>query len=509
MNARHSLSALALSSLSVLAACSSTPRTPDDPVLVALDNKQTIETRIQAVNDAFARAVTEPDRIGVRTELTPQLWSREANPELKLAIVRGLLAEKSERSSGEIREELRLNLPLQSSRQVVSEVCAAAAARGWTEFIPAIVRTWAEPVSQIADADRVERATLLALAPSATVESTVFSVFINPPADTPATKRMRLEERYRLAAWEVLARLDPSGQERRSLLEGVAAVASGARPPFVDELLAAYRDLGLMPAYGEEVVWVRRLRAGKSAANAAWWGEAAAAVQSLSGEQRSNLALRHIEPLRWARANRPEWLSMSTAELAAQLAQRLDGRPVYEPTGNRPMGKGKISERLADALPRLSFADLVSVLVTDEALRAGGVADSLLTYAGYDSRDTKTEYGGLLQAVAADPSAGSSGGAAFIATLYAPRPGDRFDDRRFVASQDMIDASDRSLVHWHFHVAERSNSAYAGPSMEDLDYATRQGRNCVVMTSIDRDNLNVDIFMPGNIIIDLGLVAKK
>ena len=73
----------------------------------------------------------------------------------------------------------------------------------------------------------------------------------------------------------------------------------------------------------------------------------------------------------------------------------------------------------------------------------------------------------------------------------------------------MIDASDRALVHWHFHVAERSNSAYAGPSLEDLDYATRQGRTCVVLTSIEKDRLNADIFMPGNLIVDLGVVEKK
>lgn len=458
---------------------------------------------MQAVNDAFARAVTEPDRVAVRSELTPQLWSREALPELKLAIVRGLLAEKSERSREEIREELRLNLPLQSSRMVVTEVCAAAAERGWTEYVPALVRTWAQPVPEIPDAERVERAALLTLVPGTPVEETVFSVFINPPADTPATRRMKLEERYRLAAWEVLSRLDPSGATRRSLLEKAATSATPS--PLAQDLLAAARELGVMPAYGEEALWVRRLRSPRSAANSAWWTEVVACVQSLSEEQKRGLALRHLEPIRWAKLNKPEWLSMNTAQLGAVLTQRLEGRPMYEPTGNRPLGKNKISEKLEDALPKMTYADIVSVLVADEALQAAGVADSLHTYAGYDQRDTKTEYGGLLQAVAAE----SSGDGGFIATLYAPRPGDRFDDRRFVASQDMIDASDRALVHWHFHVAERSNSSYAGPSMEDLDYATRQGRTCMVLTSVDRERMNADVFLPGNLIVDLGVVEKK
>ena len=95
-----------------------------------------------------------------------------------------------------------------------------------------------------------------------------------------------------------------------------------------------------------------------------------------------------------------------------------------------------------------------------------------------------------------------------FATLYAPRPGDRYDDRRFVASQDMVDASDRALVHWHFHVAERSNASYAGPSLEDLDYAGRQGRTCVVFTSLDGRRLDADYFQRGGVIVDLGVVRK-
>lgn len=506
MKARSRLTVVALATLPLLAACSSSPRTPDDPVLVALDTKQTAETRVQAVNDAFSRAVTEPDRVGVRAELTPQLWSREALPELKLAIVRGLLAEKGEKAREEIREELRLNLPLQSSRQVISEVSAAAAERGWTEYVPALVRTWAQPVPEIPDVDRVERAALLALAPGVPVEETVFSVFINPPPDTPSTRRMKLEERYRLAAWEVLSRLDTSGGTRRDLLERAANAATPS--PLAQDILAASRELGVMPAFGEEALWVRRLRSSKSAANTAWWTQVSACVQTLTDEQRIGLALRHLEPIRWARANRPEWLAMTTPQIGAELTKRLEGRPVFEPTGNRPIGKNRIAERISEVLPRLRFADIVSVLVADEALRSPGVVESLHTYAGYDLRDTKTEYGGLLQAFAAE-SEGTKPAGGFIATLYAPRPGDRFDDRRFVASQDMIDASDRALVHWHFHVAERSNSSYAGPSLEDLDYATRQGRTCMVLTSLDRYRLNADVFLPGNIVVDLGVIEKK
>lgn len=484
-----------------LGGCSSTPRQPEDPVLIALDAKQGEASRVEAVRAAFARAVTEADRIGVRTELTPQVWSNEANEAVKVAIVRELLNETSERGKAEVREELRLNLPLQSSRAVVAEVCKAAAERGWTEFVPAVVRTWAAVVPGIEDEDRVERATIVSLLPNEPVERTVFGVFVSPPADTPSTRRMRLEERYRLAAWEVVSRLDVDGTMRIGMLQSVPVPSGGGRTPFVDELLAASRDLGVMPAHGEEVLWLRRLRDGKSGANAAWWNEAASAVARLSPEQREGLELRHVEPVRWAAAKRGEWLGMSKARLDAEVAKRLDGRPVYEASGNRPGGKSRITENYAAALPKMSWPDTLTLLVVEEGVRTGGVVASLFTYAGFDERDTRTEYGGLLQAV-------GEGSEPFIATLYPPRPGDRFDDRRFVASQDMIDAGDRSLAHWHFHVAERSNSGYAGPSLEDLEYAQRMGRTCLVMTSVDSRRLNVDYFQRGGVIVDLGIIER-
>lgn len=487
--------------------CSSEPRVPDNPVNRALDGKQTEETRVKSVHEAFARAVSESDRIGVRTELTPQLWSKDAAPALKVAIVEELLAEKSERSAAEIREELRLNLPLQSSREVVAVVCKAAAERGWSEFIPAIVRTWAAPLPPIKDEDRVERAAIAALTPDSPgtmggVEATVFGVFVTPPPDTTATRRMKLEERYRLAAWEVLSRLDPIGERRVALLESVPAGTPAApRAPFVEELLAARRELGILPAYGEELLWLRRLRDGKSAANAAWWAEASAALGSLGAEQKAGLELRHVEAIRWASKHRSAWIGSTKDQLAAAITEKLKDRPVHEATGNRPSGRGRILESYKEALPRMGWADMLTMLVVGEAIESPGVAESLFTYAGYDERDLKTEYGGLVQAV-------EGGERPFIATLYAPRPGDRYDDRRFVASQDMVDASDRALVHWHFHVAERSNASYAGPSLEDLDYATRQGRTCVVFTSLDGRRLNADYFQRGGIIVDLGVVRK-
>lgn len=487
------------SAAAVLASCGGDDqgRANDDPILVALDARQNADRRAEAVREAFARAVKESDRIGVRTELAPQIWSDQADGKVKAAIVREMLTEKSERSAGEIREELRLNLPHQTSREVVVEVCKAAAERGWKDFTSAIVRAWGRDIPGLAESERVERATLATLWPERTVESTVFDVFLNPPADTDATRRLKLEETYRISAWAVLSRDDPDGSKRVGLLRQVAGAAG---KPFVAEILACADELRLVPLTGEELRWARRLRDPKSEANKKWWGESRAVVASLSAEQATGLGLRHLEALRLASTARPEWLTMSRSALLDELRGRLAQREVREASDNRPSGV-RVRETLEAWEAKLAWADVLTVLMLDESVASETVRQDLFTYVEFDRRDETTEYGGTVDA---SPTDLPGQRARMRAVLYQPRPGQRVSDTTFIASDDMIAASDRSLAHYHFHAAERNNAAYAGPSLEDLDYATRFGRACLVVTSLGGDELAVDYYQPGGIVIDLG-----
>jgi len=128
----------------------------------------------------------------------------------------------------------------------------------------------------------------------------------------------------------------------------------------------------------------------------------------------------------------------------------------------------------------------------------------MFTYVEFDRRDETTEYGGTVDA---SPTDLPGQRAVMRAVLYQPRPGQRVSDTTFIASDDMISASDRSLAHFHYHAAERNNAAYAGPSLEDMEYASRFGRSCLVVTSLGSDELAVDYYQPGGIVIDLGLIA--
>jgi hypothetical protein len=116
-----------------------------------------------------------------------------------------------------------------------------------------------------------------------------------------------------------------------------------------------------------------------------------------------------------------------------------------------------------------------------------------------DRRDTTTEYGGMLAARGLDQEWA-------VPTLFPPRPGQREGDNKFIASDDMIRSSDRSLAHYHFHAQEERNAAYAGPSPGDLIYAARQGRNCLVLTSLGEGEMGVDYYQPDGIVVDLGRI---
>jgi hypothetical protein len=477
----------------IAGSCGSSPRQGDDPLKNVLNPNQSVNTRVAAVGEAFDRAVVKSDRVALRSELWPLVWSPETPGPLKKEIVTRLLAETDEEVSQGVREELRLNLPHQTSREVVALVSDAAAERGWTEYVPALVRAWARGAEGETDATRPERRAIERLAPGKPIEEVVFGVFTDPPPDTPGTRRMKLEETYRLSAWDLLARLDRDGQRRLAMLQ--ALTSRGETRPYVDEALAAHRELLVLPFSSEELRWVSRLRDRRNGANAAWWAEASAAVMSLTPEQRTGLQLRHAEFVRFARAHRSAWMTMSRAELASEASRRFGGREVRTASAGRSSGRDPITERYTQAEPRMTWGDLLAVLVVDDALQDAGTMKSLSTYADYDRRDTTTEYGGIIETT---PSGG------FMATLYQPRPGQRLGDDRFIASEDMINASDRAIAHFHFHVMQRFNGRAAGPSLEDLDYSNRFGRACVVLTSIDTKTLSADYFQPGMIVVDLG-----
>jgi len=416
-----------------------------------------------------------------REQVKGVAWQRSEDVAVRLAAIDALLAD----DEADTRRMLALLLPTETAWPVIERVGELAVERGWTDLTPALVRSWSRPVPTPVDADRPERAALLALHPDATMTEVVFGVFIDRSLTGAFADRTRQD------AWALLRRIDGTGEASVSLLRDLPAEDVD---PIVADIRAAAVDLGAIPETARQLEWLRDMRQPE---HEAFWAEAAAAVASLPENRREGLQLRHAAALRWAAANRSDWFDLDRDALLQRLAGRLRGRVRHERTGGSGF-TGSRMERLATWRDDLVWADTVSLLIADAAARDPEIAADLFYQADADRLDRSCEHGGVLDAT---PDG-------FVALGFTPRPAQRLGDRRFIASPEMLERGATALFHYHFHANRLRNADYAGPSEGDLVYANDFGRACLVFTFVDADTLAVDYYQPGGARIDLGEIAR-
>ncbi len=496
MTIRVLLLYLAFAALLVVSlGCSSKPKElPADPLAAAKNDALDIEDRTASLDRLWAAGGGGAGSPAARESLKSVAWMARAPSPVRVRALELILADPADADGADTRNMMRLMLPVEPDMGVIGFISRTAAQRRWTDLAGPLVRSCSRKVAVPVDAERPERAALLALFPGEPIERIVFRVFATA-ASGEGRDRERAEK-ARMAAWELLSRLDVDGSIRASLLDG----ETGGGDPVLDSLRAARKDLGAVPLTSSQLEWLQTLRDTADIRHGAerkqWWGQAAAAVASLRPEQRERLSLRHAEPIRWAVANRREWLSLDRAQLAAQMRTRLAGRPKATRNAQRENG---VSDSFIDNEDRLVWADVLTILTIDDAIRQAGVSTALFNQADQDRADTSTEYGGIIRTDAARPDT-------FAAVLYTPRATQRTGDTRFVASDDLLRAGAMALAHYHFHVQRVDNAEYAGPGPGDMDYAMDQGRACVVFTSIRAGVLNANYYHPG-LSVNLGEVV--
>ncbi|MGE3106821.1 MAG: hypothetical protein AB7G11_13830 [Phycisphaerales bacterium] len=513
---------LALSLASVTGCSNSrSGQTSDDPLADMRSTACTPEERVQAVYRAWAAAQAGELDIGaVREQFKTSLFLLSSTDAVRLRIVEALLTDGRPEGVADTRSVLRLRLPRETSWPIIQRVADESVKNNWTDMTPALVRSYSRKVSDPPDAERPERAALLALNPGKSIEEIVYDVFVTNrdlgPDASDSTKY--LAEKARTDAWDLLGRLDPDGSKRASLLAGDARVstapesaspAPGKASPdtMLSDLRAAARDLRAVPITGQELEWVRVLRSPGNTLNETWWKEATAAIGKLSDEQALGLEVRHAEAVRWAATHHPEWLAMSRSALSEELRQRLRGRTYH----TRSIENGDFGTATPETIDywdaKLVWGDFLTMLVIDEALKDPAVISALLDQADKDRGNTRTEQGGALEAaIAAGGGASESLAARFEARDYPPQVGSRSNDNKYVATERMIAGTPRCLAHYHFHAQKEKNLDYAGPSDGDLDYADTYARNCLVLTSVGRGVLGVDYYQRRRVRIDLGEV---
>jgi hypothetical protein len=496
--------------------CSTKP--DKGPLSVVRDVRNSPAKRIMAVE-----TIRETQSAGDRGEgslVTPRdvyteiAWTSSQPANLRAAVIDALLNDRDPKVVDDAKETAKLILPKEQAREVVVAICKNAGTRGWTDFTPAIVRAYARALPGVPETDRVERQALLDLHPGRSVEETVFDIFLNPPK-VPPTEGIDWTMRFRSDAWNALARLDETGTRRSELLTNARSVSND---PVLLAIEACRNDLRCVPINGEELTWLMDLRNADRPGNSEWWAQAKAAIAPLPSNVTSGanpFMLRHVEPVRWAAANMPEYLTLSREQLVETLTARLQGRTLHARSVVEGKKENQVnkSERLENRSQELVWGDLVTILAIDGAVRQPQVVKTLFAQARADQSDTTTEYGGLLAL-----KTESTGGERAVVMLYMPRSAQRLGDLKFVASDDMIRSSSTALAHYHFHVQKQRNAEYAGPSLGDLEYANRFGRACLVITSIDEGEMAVDYYQPeiGNaaglrsgVVIDLGTISMK
>lgn len=416
-------------------------------------------------------------------------WAREVVPTEREAAMIVLLGETALLDDSEAVSFVAQILPTEPQASIARYLVGQAALNGWRELTPAIVRRFARPDASTADTRRPEYAALQALHPERDVEETVFQVF-RESGGLDDSGRLRRD------AWNLLSRLDASGDIRVNLLGGLARSQEQEDDPTLDALRRALLELRTIPLTGQELEWLVQLA---SRENADWWQSVNVIVRTLDAPQQRGLRLRHMEPLRWASTFRRDWTRMSKGALLDVLEDQLDAETLH-----RRRAGAVASENLESWRDRLSFGDAVTLRVVSEAIREPRVIAALFDQAEEDRADTTTEYGGVLRLAQNRTSRGM-----FTAVSYPPRASIREGDTSFVASRELIDESATSLAHYHLHAQRVRNSQYAGPSDGDLNYASLYGRTCIVFTTVSEDEMNADAFFPSGAVIDLGTLRRS
>ncbi len=479
--------------------CSTSTRPDADHPLTRMRNPGlSVNNRVEALDEAWK--LGEPgsaDRQMTREAMKDLVWSPATPLELRLRIMGKLLDSTHADEAADAKSMAKLMLPRERSRTMVTLISDVAGSRGWTDFIPALVRSYSQSVEGVTDSLRSERVALDKLANGVAVEKLVFDVFVSPPP-AEETYGVNWQDRMRTDAWDLLGRLDADGTMRVKLVTELAAKGVG-NDAVLTCLQTCFADLRAIPLTGEELKWAIALRNTKKPENVTWWAEAVAAVAKTNFEVTGPLQLRHIEPIRWAANHQSSWLTLSRGELKSELLTRLEKRD-KNTRSNETANAGRPYQEQVEAWDdKLRWGDFLTILVLDEAMKESTLPAQMLRHAELDRRDTTTEYGGVLRVANI-----SEVPAQFAAVLYPPRPAQRSGDTQFIASDDMLAASDRTLAHYHFHAQTPSNRIFAGPSLADILYARRMGRSCLVFTSVKDGVLGIDYYQPNGAVVDLG-----
>ncbi|MBI1372760.1 MAG: hypothetical protein GC159_08370 [Phycisphaera sp.] len=468
----------------VIVGCDSVPKGTryDDPVAKMMDKSETYEVRWAAAHQAEAERFADPARVSA---LQKMVWMRGHPAEFSNYAVDQLVKV----NEADAKTFFSKSIVLIRDWETLQHVIDTAVARKWTDFVPALVRNYAQTTPVYKDADRPERKAIQALRPDAPVEQVILEV-LAAETDEGADEKTRAQQtKERAAAWQLTYRLLGDRQKLVDLLGRIEP-----RNTLITDLKAAATDLNVVPTNMQEITWMQMLRTG---VYGAFWERAKLVVSQLTPEQKRDLQLRHLPIIIYLHARQPDQLHKNKAQLLSELTAFVDSQPHYlhGPTYDGPMQDHP--QVLHTWAAQLAWGDLAATHVAIALMRDRHAAASLFEQADADLIDKTTEYGGLIRL--------DDKGTPYP-QIYKPMMR-RHDLIFYPTDQMMLDAY-AALMHYHFHAQEQENRQYAGPGLGDMKNIRRQRLNGLVFTFIDHDTLNVDYYQPEEVVIDMGVIRR-
>ncbi|QQE12286.1 hypothetical protein JD969_02085 [Planctomycetota bacterium] len=351
----------------------------------------------------------------------------------------------------------------------------------WKSYTIAATHSWARTSQLYSDDVRPERKLIETLNPDQQTEKVLLDIFLGNYKANSTNPTFNITQRHQIAAWIVLTRI-------MSEQDLYAALSESKRNSIIaDDLFTMKQYLSQLPKEREGLLWLnfilhQQTRLGNS--------DNFDDLLQFKPESspKKELQVRHIPSvLHNVRTGPNRAIPMSLVKQYVAKQQRY-------PRVDHPH---KDNETIDLQTQLISQADYIVLMHVIQTINTPLVRQTLFNQADDDILDNTTELGGVLTWDSNNQP---------IAQPFAPEI--KAHDRKFYASNQLIESMYTGLAHYHFHAQDHENATYAGPGKGDLSFANRLGTHAVVFTFIDKNTLNVDYYQPGGVVIDLGTISR-
>lgn len=432
----------------------------------------------------YVNAMAVADRAPNDEDYVQALRRIVVNPNYVVEARRAAYARLYESHRDALQSTLELRMPQLEALEWRRELCERIADDGWVVMTPTLIRAWAQPIPGWINLkeERPERLALAKLHGSDKVVDVLLVELRNANPITQANLRAR--------CWELLLQ---EGQEAR-LRELLADADVSGKDAMLLDLRAGVVDLGVLPKTREEILWLRSLRDPK---RQAYWDDAVSAVAALPPSRQGNLEVRDVTAVVAARRTKPEYLDLDEVAMSRLILDRTGGpdRTVYSPDFQGY--SGEFSERFVVVEKRLTWGDRLAILLALDAFDGVELRRHAFECGDRDRADRMAEFGGVVDV-------DGKGRFEFIEFPSVVRG----SDARYESSQVLMDRLYTGVFHLHLHAQAYDNRKYAGPHMGDFRFADATRVNGLVLTFISDNRMNIDFYRHGQIVVDLGTIAR-